>query len=435
MKCLSLLVVNDLLALALAFLGANLLHPSVQFVDHGLIMFLVIGPIYVTIAALNRTFGVEVLQRPRFGTIRATQALAVASALVLFLAYFSKTAGEYSRIVFAIGLGLAVVILPISRGLLGSFMNAMLKGNAYDIVVIRDRVPYVSVHDERVVSLEDIGFDPESTGPLDIQQLSAVLSGADEVFVACPHEHYASWSMVLKGLTLKGSILAEDDELGIIDIGRHGAQRTMVVNIGRMTLTDRILKRGVDLFGSIVALMLLSPVLIGCAVALKIDSAGPIFFRQERIGRDNKLFGMFKFRSMYTHQADSQASRLTAREDRRVTRVGRFLRSTSLDELPQLLNVLRGEMSIVGPRPHALGARAAELLYWDADPRYRHRHVIKPGMTGLAQVRGFRGNTEQVEDLTNRLEADLEYVANWSLLGDFYIMMRTLMVLRHSNAY
>lgn len=429
------LVVNDLLALAIAFFGANLLYKSDQIAKHGLIMFLAMAPIYVTIATMNRTFATDVLQRPRFGTARAIQALAVTASFVVFLAYFSKTTGEFSRIIFAMGLGLAIVLLPLTRGILGGSMRGLLKGGAYDVVVIRDAVDYEAVSDERVLNLSSTGFNPEASDPLNLKTLSTLLAGVDEVIVACPNERYASWSMVLKGLTIKSSILAEDDDLGIIEIGHHGQQRTMVVNVGGLTTADRILKRLVDLAGSIMALVALSPVFVACIIAIKLDSKGPVFFRQDRIGRDNILFSMFKFRSMYTDQSDGNASKLTSRTDSRVTRVGRFLRSTSLDELPQLLNVLRGEMSIVGPRPHALGARAAELLYWDADPRYRNRHVIKPGMTGLAQVRGFRGNTEHVHDLTNRLEADLEYAANWSFLNDFHIMVRTLMVLRHSNAY
>lgn len=429
------LVVNDLLALAIAFFGANLLYKSDQLARHGLIMFLAMAPIYVTIATMNRTFAADVLQRPRFGTARAIQALAVTASFVVFLAYFSKTTGEFSRIIFAMGLGLATVLLPLTRGILGGSMRGLLKGSTYDVVVIRDAVEYATVSDERVLDLSNTDFNPEATDPLNLKILSTLLAGVDEVIVACPNERYASWSLVLKGLTVKSSILAEDDDLGIIEIGHHGQQRTMVVNVGGLTTADRILKRLVDLAGSVLALVALSPVFIACMIAIKLDSRGPVFFRQDRIGRDNILFSMFKFRSMYTDQSDRAASKLTSRTDSRVTRVGRFLRSTSLDELPQLLNVLRGEMSIVGPRPHALGARAAELLYWDADPRYRNRHVIKPGMTGLAQVRGFRGNTEHVHDLTNRLEADLEYAANWSFLNDFHIMVRTLMVLRHSNAY
>ena len=128
-------------------------------------------------------------------------------------------------------------------------------------------------------------------------------------------------------------------------------------------------------------------------------------------------------------------ARSTGRHDDRVTRVGRFIRAHSLDELPQLFNVLRGEMSIVGPRPHALGSRAEDKLFWDIDTSYWHRHAVKPGLTGLAQVRGYRGATETVSDLSNRLQADLEYLSGWSLWRDIAIIFATFRVLIHRNAY
>ncbi len=126
---------------------------------------------------------------------------------------------------------------------------------------------------------------------------------------------------------------------------------------------------------------------------------------------------------------------MTTKNDPRVTRVGDFIRKTSIDELPQLINVLRGEMSIVGPRPHAMSAKAADQLYWDVDTRYRHRHSMKPGLTGLAQVRGFRGPTDRKEDLTNRLASDLEYVDRWSIWMDFYLVARTATALFGKNAF
>ncbi|MEG3178947.1 sugar transferase, partial [Sphingomonas sp. RB3P16] len=132
---------------------------------------------------------------------------------------------------------------------------------------------------------------------------------------------------------------------------------------------------------------------------------------------------------------DGAGHRSTQREDDRVTKVGRFIRRTSIDELPQILNVLTGEMSIVGPRPHALGSRAADKLFWEVDHRYWHRHATKPGLTGLAQVRGYRGATLIEADLENRLQADLEYLENWSIWRDLKIIVRTFRVLLHRNAY
>ena len=144
---------------------------------------------------------------------------------------------------------------------------------------------------------------------------------------------------------------------------------------------------------------------------------------------------MLKFRTMRSHATDRDGALSTSRRDERVTKVGQFLRSTSLDELPQLFNVLKGEMSIVGPRPHAIECKVADEYFWSIEDHYFDRHGIKPGMTGLAQVRGFRGATWQRSDLTNRLKADLEYVDGWHLGRDLWIIARTLGVMVHPNAF
>jgi lipopolysaccharide/colanic/teichoic acid biosynthesis glycosyltransferase len=138
---------------------------------------------------------------------------------------------------------------------------------------------------------------------------------------------------------------------------------------------------------------------------------------------------------MRTEASDHKAATLTRRDDDRVTRVGAFLRKTSIDELPQLFNVLNGDMSVVGPRPHAAAAKAGDSLYWEVDARYWERHCIKPGMTGLAQVRGHRGATDHHQDLIDRLQSDLEYVSDWSIWRDLRIIVATLGVLVHHKAY
>jgi lipopolysaccharide/colanic/teichoic acid biosynthesis glycosyltransferase len=158
-------------------------------------------------------------------------------------------------------------------------------------------------------------------------------------------------------------------------------------------------------------------------------------FTQTRIGRSNQMFRIKKFRSMRVDGADSAGHRSTERDDDRITKVGRFIRRTSIDELPQILNVLSGDMSIVGPRPHALGSRAANKLFWEVDGRYWHRHATKPGLTGLAQVRGYRGATLIEADLENRLRADLEYLEKWSIWRDIKITILTFRVLLHRNAF
>ena len=196
-----------------------------------------------------------------------------------------------------------------------------------------------------------------------------------------------------------------------------------------------MIKRLFDLLLSALALLLLSPLLLGTALAVWWEDGWPVLFRQVRVGRHGREFGMYKFRSMRLAACDGEGRVSTLRDDARVTRIGRFIRATSIDELPQLFNILRGDMSFVGPRPHAIGSLAGDQLFWEVDQRYHHRHVCKPGLTGLAQVRGFRGATHRREDLINRLRADLEYVNGWSLMRDIMILFATLKVVVHRNAF
>jgi lipopolysaccharide/colanic/teichoic acid biosynthesis glycosyltransferase len=223
--------------------------------------------------------------------------------------------------------------------------------------------------------------------------------------------------------------------LAPLGIGRQGSVPTIVVARGPLNSFDRFIKRGFDLVLALIALVFLLPVLTMIALSIKFDSAGPVFFKQTRIGQGNQMFRMLKFRSMRVLESDHAGSRSASREDDRVTRVGKIIRRTSMDELPQLINVLKGEMSIVGPRPHALGSRAADKLFWEVDTRYWQRHAAKPGVTGLAQIRGHRGATVYESDLRNRLQADLEYLDTWSIWRDLLIIALTFRVLLHRNAF
>ena len=184
------------------------------------------------------------------------------------------------------------------------------------------------------------------------------------------------------------------------------------------TVEDRLL-------GALI-LMLISPLMVAIALLIRLDSPGPALFRQKRYGFNNQLIEVLKFRTMYQEMSDSNAERLTRRNDPRITRVGAFLRRTSLDELPQFLNVLRGDMSIVGPRPHALSAKAGTLLYQEAVKYYDARHRMKPGITGWAQVNGWRGETDTLEQIRKRVEHDLYYIEHWSIAFDLRIIARTI---------
>jgi lipopolysaccharide/colanic/teichoic acid biosynthesis glycosyltransferase len=195
------------------------------------------------------------------------------------------------------------------------------------------------------------------------------------------------------------------------------------------------LKRAIDVAGALLGLALAPLVMVPIALAIWLDSPGPILFRQPRIGRDGQPFTMWKFRTM-RYAPEPRGLSQAVRNDPRVTRVGTWLRRSSLDELAQFINVLRGEMSLVGPRPHAPGTRAGGRLFEDVTPQYAARHRVKPGMTGLAQIRGWRGETDTEIKLLRRVAADLEYIETWSLRLDLAILLRTLpVVARMFNAY
>jgi exopolysaccharide biosynthesis polyprenyl glycosylphosphotransferase len=172
----------------------------------------------------------------------------------------------------------------------------------------------------------------------------------------------------------------------------------------------------------------LGPAMLVIAALVKCTSSGPALFRQVRHGLNNQLIEVLKFRTMYENKCDPNAEKLTQRDDPRVTPLGAVLRATMLDELPQLINVLRGEMSIVGPRPHALRAKAGGLLYREAVPHYDARHRMKPGITGWAQVNGWHGTTDTVEQIEKRVEYDLQYIENWSVELDLLIILRTMVM-------
>jgi Undecaprenyl-phosphate glucose phosphotransferase len=199
---------------------------------------------------------------------------------------------------------------------------------------------------------------------------------------------------------------------------------------------DHVCKLAFDMLMAAVALVLLAPVMALIAVAIRLDSRGPVLFRQKRQGFNNELIEILKFRSMYADRSDEDASQLVSRDDDRVTRVGRILRKMSLDELPQFFNVLKGDLSLVGPRPHAPKAKAVDKLYHDVVDGYFARHRVKPGVTGWAQVNGWRGETDTEEKIRRRVEHDLYYIENWSVTFDLYILLKTPFALfRTENAY
>ena len=210
--------------------------------------------------------------------------------------------------------------------------------------------------------------------------------------------------------------------------GTHGAYRSRrrARRGARTEPSSSIAKRVFDIAAASGALLFFAPLLIAIAVAIKATSRGPVMFFQYRYGYRNRRFKIYKFRTMRTDAGDARGVRQTVLGDTRVTPVGKFLRKTSLDEIPQLINVIKGDMSLVGPRPHVPGMLAADLPYEDLVPYYFQRHTARPGITGLAQVSGCRGSTAQSGPAISRIDYDLHYIERWSLRLDIMIIIRTI---------
>jgi len=199
---------------------------------------------------------------------------------------------------------------------------------------------------------------------------------------------------------------------------------------------DSVAKRAFDIVFSLFGIVIFSPVMLATAIAIKLDSRGPVIFKQKRHGFNNEEIEVYKFRSMYTDKSDPTAKQAVTKNDPRVTRVGRIIRKTSIDELPQFFNALFGSLSLVGPRPHAVAAQTHNLLYNEVVDGYFARHRVKPGVTGWAQINGWRGEMDTDEKIKMRTEFDLYYIENWSLWFDLEIMLLTpIRLLKTENAY
>ena len=210
--------------------------------------------------------------------------------------------------------------------------------------------------------------------------------------------------------------------------GTHRAYRSRRRSrrVARTEPSSSIAKRIFDIAAASGALLFFAPLLIAIAVAIKVTSPGPVLFFQYRYGYRNRRFKIYKFRTMRNDAGDVRGVRQTVQGDARVTPVGRILRKTSLDEIPQLINVIKGDMSLVGPRPHVPGMLAADLPYEDLVPYYFQRHTARPGITGLAQVSGCRGSTAEFGPAISRIDYDLHYIEKWSLRMDVMIIIRTI---------
>ncbi len=258
-------------------------------------------------------------------------------------------------------------------------------------------------------------------------------SGAEEIILALPWSNIAEVAFLrdeLRRTPLPARLLPDRAVQRLLSDGSSSSQFSPLIEMTRAS--ERIAKRTLDVVIAAFALAALVPLMLMVAAAIRLGSRGPAIFRQRRKGFNGKEYVIYKFRTM-TVMEDGPSIVQASRSDSRVTRIGRLLRQTSIDELPQLFNVLRGEMSLVGPRPHAL---AHDDEYGSAIANYAFRHHVKPGITGWAQVHGLRGGTPELEQMAKRIELDLWYINNWTFALDLRILLRTSVELvRGRNAY
>ncbi|MEP2640660.1 exopolysaccharide biosynthesis polyprenyl glycosylphosphotransferase [Roseobacter sp.] len=293
-------------------------------------------------------------------------------------------------------------------------------------------------------------FDDREDGRVPLQSLGVPKLGGyeelitfvratevDMVIIALPLDakERIDWLLnMLKVLPVEVRLSAINKDLAFAD-----TRSAPLFSVAERTFAPgrRLAKRAFDLVIAILAIVVLSPVILGAAIAVKLDSPGPVLFRQKRHGFNHRVIDVMKFRSMYQEDSDFASLKVVSRGDPRVTRVGRFLRRSSIDELPQLFNVLWGDLSLVGPRPHAIDARSSDQEKFSRIVEgYSARHRLPPGITGLAQVKGWRGEVDSHDKLKARFEHDLIYIENWSLLLDLKILAMTpLSLIRTDAAY
>ncbi len=375
--------------------------------------------------------------------------------------FFLKMGAEVSRVWLATWYVAGAVALVAERIVVAYLMRKWAKsGRLYQRAVIygsgavtEDLIQHLEADHDSIVRIagifddrdddrapRQIGGYPRLGGLKDLITMSRS-TRLDLVIVSLPLTAEERLTSVVKAL----SVMPVDIKMPARATALRFSPRTYS-HVGSVAMIDlydkpiadwgRISKWLFDKIIATVALILLAPVMAAVAIAVKLDSKGPVLFRQKRYGFNNELISVFKFRSMYTDRCDAAAAKLVTKDDPRVTKVGRFIRKTSLDELPQLFNVLLGDLSLVGPRPHAVQAKAGAQLYDEVVDGYFARHKVKPGITGWAQINGWRGETDTEEKIQKRVEHDLYYIENWSVFFDLYILLKTpVSLIKSENAY
>jgi Undecaprenyl-phosphate glucose phosphotransferase len=457
------MVGDGLLLVALSYLSLNLVafaRGETVYMNYFAYTACTIGTVIV-LMVISASSGVyDVYESSRFEILRATiKSVAVAMLILTAALFIFKVSDNVSRVWLATWSFTSPIALCGFRLFTGSAAQRLRqRGRLTKNVAILGAsevgqqlaarlsaecsgTRLVGIFDERQSRLVKSGFG----GSTRVEQLTALYEllcrgRIDEVVIAIPphaSHRILELSRRFHPFPVSLRVLAPDgyENFRVLDSRQYGDIGTFRVMDKPLDEVAALVKRIEDVVIAAICLLITLPLMLAIAAAIKLDSPGPALFRQKRLGANNLPFDLLKFRSMYVEQTDPLGHQLTRAGDPRITRVGRFLRMTSLDELPQLINVLKGEMSLVGPRPHALAASAAGVAYARAISDYPIRHRVKPGITGWAQVNGWRGETKTIEQIRRRVEHDLYYVENWSLSFDLLILGRTVFaVLSRANA-
>ena len=393
--------------------------------------------------------------KPRIETVDIVVSWVTTGLLLAFFAFLLKIGVAYSRGAFVIFFFLAPVGLlgvrkvsklvlqrAVARGLVGR-RDIVLIGDQLELSVLEpgDLLAFFGAGEVNRFTLSK-DEDPLVRESNDIRIVNSVANfvrerNAREILLAVPWSDFARIDFIrehIKVLPVSVRLLPDMRVRSLTDYSSSARQNILSVEIlgAPLSPVEQGVKRVIDVVLAAVALVLLLPIMLLTAIAIKLDGPGPVIFRQFRKGFNGQQFVMLKFRTMTVQENGSAVTQAT-RDDPRVTGIGKLLRASSIDELPQLINVLSGEMSLIGPRPHALAHDSQfEKLLSD----YAFRHHVKPGITGWAQCNGARGATPQIEQIQERVKLDLRYINNWSLWLDFQILIKTFFeVLRKRNAF
>ena len=373
---------------------------------------------------------------------RATFGWVVTWVLLIVLLAMTKNMESFSRLWLITLLVMTAVTLWIGRATAFAIMARMRSaGYLQKSVVLYGDTKTITAVRQRIKSATWSGYDIVGTvlhgDKTDLAALDAQLK-PDEIWVGLGMAEQAQLQDITHALRHSVANIRLLPDLMMYQILNHGMTVTLGIPMVDISVSPmfggrRVIKALQDYTVAFIALLFLSPLLVAIAIAIKLTSRGPVLFQQKRHGWNDEEILVYKFRSMTVHQESEGTVTKARRLDNRVTPLGRFLRKTSLDELPQFINVLQGRMSVVGPRPHALKHNRE---YVKLIPRYALRHKVKPGITGLAQISGFRGDTDTLDKMEGRVKQDIYYLENWSLWMDLKIIFMTpLATLQNKNVY